>query len=151
MHFPQSFHSINAPPQPDATVESEQRQPSVGHAHFWERALSRRQVITTAAVSAGTAAALSSGLLAPVLADARHASSAPKPIPEVIMPGTPFHVLSPGSEEPSTINDFKGFIGATEIQGHGSHDLLLDVDMRFMQGASIGVDDHVHQGVFGFV
>lgn len=87
----------------------------------------------------------------PGLADAQSASSAPRPIPETIAPGAPFHVLGPGTEEPSTIYDFNGFIGATEIQGHGSHDLLFDVDMRFMQGTYIGLDGHVHQGTFGFV
>ena len=152
MRLPQSIHVINAPPhQHDSTIESERPQPYIGHAHFWERALSRRQVIRTAAVSAGTAVALSSGLLAPVLADATHTSSAPKPIPEVLIPGTPFHVLPPDSEEPSTIYDFNGFVGATEIQGHGSQDLLFDVDMRFMQGTYIGEDGRVHHGSFGFV
>ena len=122
----------------------------VGHAHFWERALSRRQVIKTAA--GGTAAALGSGLWMPGLAQAARKTSAdPKPIPETLFPGAPFHVLSPASEEPSTIYDFNGLVGATEIQGTGTDGLLFDVDMRFMQGVYVGVDGRMHQDTFGFV
>jgi hypothetical protein len=134
-----------------------QPQPShrpIGHAHFWERALSRRQIIKTAA--GGTAAALGSGLWLPGLAQAAGSTSTdPKPIPETLFPGAPFHVLSPGSEEPATIYDFNGFVGATEIQGAGTGTgtdrLLFDVDMRFMQGVYVGMDGRVHQGTFGFV
>src|SRR5262249_35291521 len=69
----------------------------VGHAHFGDRALSRRKVLVAGAGGAVTAAAVlgvtqwHSGLAkaaAPVPA-------APKPIPQTI-PGTPFHVLFPG-------------------------------------------------------
>ena len=121
----------------------------VGHAHFWERAFSRRQIIKTTA--AGTAVILGSGLLAPGLASAKTAFSPPKPIPETIFPGAPFHILSPDSEEPSAITDFNGLIGATEIQGTGTDGLLFDVDMRFMQGAYVGADGAVHHDTFGFV
>jgi hypothetical protein len=125
-------------------------QPPRGHTHFWERALSRRQIIKTAA--GGTAVAVGTGLLRPGLAQAvRKPSAAPKPIPETLFPGAPFHILAPDSEEPSAIYDFNGFVGATEIQGTGTDGLLFDVDMRFMQGVYVGVDDRVHQGTFGFV
>jgi hypothetical protein len=121
-----------------------------GHAHFWERALSRRQIIKSAA--GGTAVAIGTGLLRPGMAQAAPKLSAdPKPIPETLFPGAPFHILSPDSEEPSAIYDFNGFVGATEIQGTGTDGLLFDVDMRFMQGVYVGVDDRVHQGTFGFV
>jgi hypothetical protein len=60
-------------------------------------------------------------------------------------------VLGPGTKEPSTMTDFNGFIGAVEIQGTGTGGLLFDVDMRFMEGAYVGVDSRVHQGTFGFV
>lgn len=138
------------PPPLSAMLEDEQSPNTyVGHAHFWERAFSRRQVITTAA--AGAAAVMGSGLIAPGLVEAKGSGVAPKPIPETLMPGAPFHVLGPGSEEPSTITDFKGIVGATELQGTGTDGLLFDVDMRFMQGTYVGVNGSVHQGTFGFV
>ncbi|HEX8035217.1 MAG TPA: hypothetical protein VF510_15290 [Ktedonobacterales bacterium] len=149
MHIPQSDYELIAPPPIlNPTPEGEQQQVHIGHAHFWERALSRRQVITSAA--AGTAVVLGSGLLAPELALAWGAPVAPKPIPETL-PGTPFHILDPGSEEPSSITDFNGFIGATEIQGTGTDGLLFDADMRFMKGIYVGVDGKVHHATFGFV
>ena len=130
--------------------QTQQGHRPIGHAHFWRRALSRRQVIKTAA--GGTVAALSAGLWMPGLAQAAGRVSAdPKPIPETLFSGAPFHVLSPDSEEPASITDFNGFVGATEIQGTGTDGLLFDVDMRFMQGVYVGMDGRVHQGTFGFV
>lgn len=146
---PGDFQRIAPPRDPMSIREGGTSRQYVGHAHFWERALSRRQVIRTAA--GGTAVVLGAGLLAPGLAEAKHGFVAPKPIPEVLIPGTQFHVLSPGSEEPSTIYDFNGFVGATEIQGTGTDGLLFDVDMRFMQGRYVGVDGRLHRGTFGFV
>jgi hypothetical protein len=60
-------------------------------------------------------------------------------------------VGSPGNPggEPSTITDFEGYIGQTEVQGTGTGTdtdtgdtfaLLFDVDMRFMQGIYQSVD-----------
>jgi hypothetical protein len=133
-----------------ATPEGERSQNTyVGHTHFWERALSRRQVITTAA--AGAAAVVGSELLTPGVVEAKESLVTPKPIPETLMSGLPFHVLGPGSEEPSSITDFKGVVGATEIQGTGTDGLLFDVDMRFMQGTYIGVNGKIQSGTFGFV
>jgi hypothetical protein len=107
----------------------------------------------TAAV--GSAVAFRSGLVMPGLALAKKRSSAPTPIPETLFPGAPFHVLPPNSEEPSTIYNFNGFVGATEIQGTGTgggtSGLLFDVDMRFMKGVYVGVDGLAHQGAFSFV
>ena len=151
MHIPQSPYKLTtAPHSLDPAAKSELRpQPYVGHAHFWERAQSRRQIIRAAA--AGSALVVGSGLLTPALAYAKDSSIAPKPIPETLFPGAPFHVLGPGTEEPSTMTDFNGFIGAVEIQGTGTGGLLFDVDMRFMEGTYVGVDGRVHQGTFGFV
>src|SRR6266700_7817621 len=88
---------------------------SVGHTHFWERALlSRRQFMTAAAGTTGVV--LGSGLWMPGLALA-NGSAAPRPIPGGVQPFGPgtelFHVflVGPGVEE-STIADFHGFIGA---------------------------------------
>ena len=133
----------------------------VGHTHFWERALlSRRQFMLKAAGATG--AVLSSGLWMPAVALA--GGAAPKPIPVGFKAfGKFFHLdpTSPGpSAENSAIFDFQGFIGATDIGGTGTgidtstgqqHPLLFDVDMRFMQGAYIGVDGQQHSGTFGFI
>ena len=57
--------------------------------------------------------------------------------------------------EPSTINDFNGFVGVVHIQGTGrdgdGHTLLWDADLRFMQGDYRGVDGRLHSGTFAFV
>jgi hypothetical protein len=112
-----------------------------------------------------TGAALGSGLWLPGVAQASGASIAPKPIPGGIQPFGPgtelYHVflIGPGVEE-STITDFHGAVGAAHLQGTGTGtntstgtktSLLFDVDMRFMQGAYIGVDGDAHRGTFGFV
>lgn len=151
MHIPRSSYQLPTSPRLlDPAAHSERRQqPYAGHAHFWERAQSRRQIIRAAA--AGSAIVVGSRLLTPALAYAKQSYVAPKPIPETLFPGAPFHVMGPGTEEPSTMTDFNGFIGATEIQGTGTGGLLFDVDMRFMQGTYVGVDGGVHQGTFGFV
>ncbi|HEV2237657.1 MAG TPA: hypothetical protein VGR57_13430 [Ktedonobacterales bacterium] len=141
---------VYVPPAAPLPSSSGGGQRHAGHAHFWQRALSRRQVILSAA--GGSAAALASGLVLPRAARAaKAASSDPRPIPETLFGNTPFHVLDPGGEEPSSITDFNGFIGATDIQGTGTGGLLFDLDMRFMKGVYVGVDDQVHQGTFGFV
>jgi hypothetical protein len=153
MHItPAAYRPIAPPQSPSPTTgdrDAQRPQFHAGHTHFWDHAISRRTVIRTAA--AGSAVVLGSGLLTPGLAAAKHGSTAPRPIPETIFPGAPFHVLSPGSEEPSTITDFNGFIAATEIQGTGTGGLLFDADMRFMQGTYVGVDGKVHHDTFGFV
>lgn len=133
-----------------------------GHTHFWERAmLSRRQFMATAAGATGVV--LASGLWMPGIALADNA--APKPIPGGIQPFGPgtevFHVfpIAPGVEL-STITDFHGAIGGAEVQGTGTatntntgatSSLVFDVDMRFMQGAYIGMDGETHRGTFSFI
>lgn len=153
MHITPAAYRPVAPPQSPSPTPGDQdtQRPRFheGHTHPWDHAISRRTIIRTAAV--GSAVVFGSGLLAPGLASAKHGSAAPRPIPETIFPGAPFHVLSPGSEEPSTITDFNGFIAATEIQGTGTGGLLFDADMRFMQGTYVGVDGKVHHDTFGFV
>lgn len=145
---PADFTSISPPTS--VTLDGSDQAPvgHVGHAHFWQRALSRRAVIQTAA---GTLAVLGSGLAMPTLAEAHGASSAPKPIPEVLFGNTPFHIQFPNTEEPSAIYDFNGIVGATEIQGHVSDDLVFDADMRFMQGTYIAMNGSVQHRTFGFV
>ncbi len=125
-----------------------------GHAHFWQRALGRRNAIKTAVGATG--AVLSSGLWLPALAEASVSGpDAPTPIPGVVAPGAPFHVELPGPDnEPSSINNFNGFIGIANIDGTGKGNdgvtYLFDVDIRFMQGLYVGADGQNHQGTFGF-
>lgn len=137
----------------------------VGHAHFWERAmLSRRQFIRTSVGATG--AVLSSGLWLPAVARAAENDHvAPRPIPGGIQfpfAGTElFHVFPPvHGAEPSTIFDFKGFVGLAHIRGTGTGtntltgtttSLLFDVDNRFMKGIYVGVDGKKHTGTFGFI
>lgn len=134
----------------------------LGHAHFWERALSRRQFVRSTA--GATALAITAGVAVPGVALAGGRSQvAPRPIPGGLQPGGPdtevFHLFLPGAgNEPSTITDFAGVVGIAQIQGTGtgtssggSEELLFDIDVRFMKGLYIGVDDRPHQGTFGFV
>lgn len=136
-----------------------------GHRHFWERAMSRRQFMGTAAVASG--AALTSSLWMPALVEAAGSDARPRPIPEFLtLPdGTvlkPFHVQLAGfpGMEPSTITDFKGVVGAALINGTGKRTddedgqqspLFFDTDMRFMQGEYISLSGQRHEGTFGLV
>jgi len=139
--------------------ESHHSQHYVGHTHFWERAMmSRRKFIGAAAGTTG--AILGSGLWMPQLALA--AGSAPKPIPGgIVVGGQLFHVFLLGEgNEPSTITDFKGFVGVADVQGTGKaintrtgfHETLnYDTDVRFMQGTYIGMDGNQYSDTFGFI
>src|ERR687888_1438459 len=100
----------------------------VGHAHFWDRALSRRAFLTRAAGVAG--AAVAAPFAFPGVAVAAKAGGVPRPIPG----GTTidglglFHFYFPtahnpvgatdtiesGRGDPSLITDFNGFIGVGE-------------------------------------
>ena len=139
--------------------------------------LSRRDVLVKGAAAAGGLAGL--GLLDPALALARglhgpghgpppghgHGHGEPRPIPGGLdanfqpVPSDPFiHVLAPGlgpQLEMSTITDFKGVIGASEIRGvaRGSDGSVwdFDTDMRFMQGTFVDMSGHVEKGSFGFI
>lgn len=149
-----AFRSIGPP-------HDGQRQ--VGHAHFWERALSRNQFIRTAASAAGVA--LGAGLGLPRLTQAAYTGVLANPIPGGIYflgPGTELFHVSPGSPgagaELSTITDFDGLIGAAHLQGPAiqtlangtTTTLYADYDMRFMKGLYVGVDGRLHQGTFSF-
>ena len=135
-----------------------------GHPHFWERAMSRRQFMGTAAVAGG--AALTSSLWMPALVEAA-GNNAPRPIPEFLtLPnGTvlkPFHVQLAGfpGMEPATITDFKGVVGAALINGKGRRTddendeetpLFFDTDLRIMQGEYISLSGQHRRGTFGLV
>ena len=140
----------------------------VGHAHFWERFLSRRRFMQTAG-AAGVA--LGSGVLLPQFAWAAKPPVDPKPIPGTIpLPPPPappigqFHFMFPGpadkGNEPSTITDFNGFIGGIDAVGSGTGTdtttrvktrLRWASDTRFMTGVYVGVDGKKHKGTFAFI
>jgi hypothetical protein len=101
-------------------------------------------------------------LLDPVSAFARVPGS-PNPIPggfdENFSPVTHdplIHVLPPGiGFEMSTITDFNGVLGASEIRGtaHDGDGAVwgFDTDMRFMRGVYVDTTGQVREGSFGFV
>jgi hypothetical protein len=145
----------------------------IGHAHFWDRALSRRQVLARAAGVAG--AAVASPLVLPGLArGAKPGTGEPRPIPggtdlSVLHPALPFvHFYFPtggppgaltiesGQGDPSTITDFNGFVGVGEWAGETGTDqagttLFWAADVRFMDGEYVGLDGSHRQGAFAFI
>jgi hypothetical protein len=133
----------------------------IGHPHFWQRALSRRQLFGAAAGATG--GAVGAQLLLPTLALAhekeagkKDRSSPPRPIPGGTTLGpTLFHFFLPGhGAEPSSITDFHGVIGLAALGGMG-HDSggskPFDLDARFFKGLFVGADGKHHHGTFGFV
>jgi hypothetical protein len=143
--------------------------PYIGHRHFWQRALARRQFMRA---GAGVAAlALGSGLGVALPAGAAPSSTvAPNPIPgglqlgQIIgIPGDTnlYHIYFPAfGQEVSTVTDFNGSVAAAEVQGTGTgtdtstgvtSTLYFDADMRVMQGTYVGVDGKTYQNTFGFI
>jgi hypothetical protein len=127
-----------------------------GHDHFWDRAraLSRRQFLGTTAGAA--AAAATSPLWMPILAEASNGE--PVPIPP--NPGfLGFRVSGGPGQEPSSIFNFSGVVGVAMVGGVGigtdgegnQTSLIFDSDNRFMQGEYIAVDGRRHEGTFAFV
>jgi len=122
--------------------------------------VSRRSFIAGAAGAAAGIAA-TSRLWFPIVARADDEESlvAPRPIPQTVAPGAPFHVVLPASgTEPATITDFRGKIGLADLGGTGvgvtngqRESLLHAADVRFMSGRYVGVDNRRHEGTFVFV
>ena len=133
---------------------------SLSSSHYARHTLSRRAFVGGAAAAAG--ASLGSGLLWPAAASAGSFSvPPPRPTPATTtVNGVSFHFVSFGpGVDPSSITDFKGFVGVADVRGTGTaknpdgsvETLLFDTDMRFMQGVYVGQDGNVHRGTFGFV
>jgi len=129
--------------------------------HYARHGLSRRALIGgAAAVAAG--ASLGSGLAWPAAASAAGFSvPPPRPTPATTtVNGVAFHFVPFGpGVDPSSITDFKGFVGVADVRGTGTatnpdgsaETLLFDTDMRFMQGTYVGLDGERHEATFGFV
>lgn len=140
------------------TRPSSSSRKTFGHAHFWERtAHSRRSFLQGSAT-------LAAGLAIPSILRASPEVALPNPIPgglDLLGNGHIFHVYLPGTApELSTITDFNGVLGATEILGSwtggdavptADTPLVFDADVRFMAGEYIGRDGRHHQGNFAFV
>lgn len=142
----------------------------VGHAHFWDRALSRRAFLTRTAGVAG--AAIATPFAFPGVAAAANGGGAPNPIPggttidglglfhfyfpTTTNPVGATDVIANGRGDPSTITDFNGFIGVGEWGGGTGKDgngttLYWAADLRFMDGEYVDVDGLRSQGAFAFV
>ena len=142
----------------------------VGHAHFWERAMTRRNFIGAAAVAGGAAA--TAGMWLPQFAKAAaFAEADPGHIPGgTLLPfqPNPFHFFFPtggptgavtvvsGHGDPSLITDFDGMIGVAAVgqtsgtDGNGNR-LLWKADVRFMTGTYLGTEGDTRTGAFAFV
>jgi hypothetical protein len=138
-----------------------------GHRHFWQRAVSRRAVMQSAA---GLVVAGMAGRAGRALAQ-ETAVAMPKPIAGggFEVEGELLHVYDyvPGNE-PSTIGDFRGLVAINHLAGEGTvlrgsdtgglstptatgDRLVYDADMRIMKGLYVGEDGQEHEGTFGFI
>jgi hypothetical protein len=80
------------------------------------------------------------------------ANNAPNPIPQVAFPALPGY-------EASTITDFNGYTGVSDISGTGTDTVSgvatpgegFGADTRFMKGQYIGVDGNTYTGTFVYL
>lgn len=136
---------------------------ALSSSHHTQHGLSRRAFLGGAAATAA-GASLGTGLLWPAAGSAAslsHRGQLPKPTTATMtINGLTFHIGPFGPRaDPSSITDFKGFVGVADVRGKGTarhsdgrvETLLFDTDMRFMKGTYVGLDGHVHHATFGFV
>lgn len=142
----------------------------VGHAHFWERAMTRRKFLGSAALAGGAAA--TAGIWLPEIARAAaFAEADPAPIPGgTLLPfqPTPFHFFFPtdgptgavtvesGHGDPSLITNFDGMVGVADVGDNTGTDgtgrqLHWKADVRFMKGTYVGTEGDTRKGAFAFV
>ena len=138
----------------DASRFPEQAQPSFGHRHFWQRAVSRRAFIAGASAGVGGAALVAAGV--PLVALAKTSThGAPKPVPgTAVINGVPFHFNFFGAGDTSTVFDFDGGIAALHTIGAGKgkfDGLTFDADMRIMKGKYVDLGGRHQRAAFGFV
>lgn len=142
--------------------------PHLGHIHFWDHGVSRRQFLAS---TAGAAAALAAPQFwTTALADSDKKSLvSPKPIPGgITVPVTPpvsihhypFGQSKTPFDDPSEITDFDGFVTNCRVKGTGTGTdhttgartpLQFQVDNGFMAGKYVGVDGKQHHGTFAFI
>ena len=133
---------------------------SASSAHYARHRLSRRAFIGGAAAATGVT--VGSGLLWPAAGSAvARRNRTPKPTTATFKAGgKTFHATSFGpGMDPSSITDFKGFVGVADVRGKGIakhpngrvETLLFDTDMRFMKGVYVAQDGKTYHGTFGFV
>lgn len=156
-----------------AIWQARQGDRQVGHAHFWERALSRRQFLRNAALAGG--GAVTAGLWWPLLPEAASDMSTPKPIPGgTLLPfqPTPFHFFFPtsnpfspftienGQGDPSLIFDFNGSVAVADLTGTGvgtntetdeGMPVLWAADVRAMKGTFVSTTGRTRKGAFAFI
>jgi hypothetical protein len=142
----------------------------MGHAHFWDRAMTRRTFIGSAAVAGGAAA--TAGMWLPEFARAAaFAEADPRFIPggtKLPFAPDPFHFFFPtdgvpgavtvesGHGDPSLISDFDGMIGVADVgattgtDGAGNQ-LFWKADVRFMKGSYVGTESDTRTGAFAFI
>ena len=124
-----------------------------GHAHFWQRMISRRAFLAGTTLGVGGAAMYGAGL--PLFVSASAGVGAPRPVPGTVdVAGMHFHINLPGTGDQSTIFDFNGAIAATDTSGVGAgafSGLTFDADMRVMQGEFIDLAGRHQHGTFGFI
>lgn len=112
--------------------------------------LSRRQLL-----AAGGGALIGAQLLGVAPAQAARSPGTPRPIPGGFeLGGTLFHVVFVGQGEPNTITDFNGFVGAAQVDGHGTGadaGRSFDVDNRFIVGEYVATDGKRYNADFGFL
>jgi hypothetical protein len=151
-------------PQPDGR--------HIGHPHFWQMAMTRRQFLKASA--AATAVAIGSGWAMPDFVQAaKPVGAAPNPIPGgTLLDGLGlFHFYFPtanpfggltvqsGQGDPSPITDLNGFIGVGDFAGgtgmgttpSGTTPLFWAADVRFMKGEYVGINGKHRQGAFAFL
>src|SRR2546427_975306 len=88
---------------------------AIGHQHFWEKALSRRQFLGTAAAASGVAVTASLWV-AGLAGAAPPGAGTPRPIPGPAFPGAPFHIKLPrAGPEPPALTDLNCFFAISDI------------------------------------
>lgn len=138
------------------------------HDQLWRRTVSRRRLMQAAAGATGLVVGGTPWRHGPVRAGQGEAAM-PRPIPGGIHlgDGRVIHIFRPEpGQEQSTITDFRGFVGSSEVRGEGivtkggvgtnatavtGDRLVYQANLRFMQGHYLADDGEVHAGTAAFI